>query len=100
MATNVQPTSTGTVQRKTHTGDHISLLCPESIILYNSFMGVLIEVINSEDTTLRAENYTNTSVITNSYILYKTTPNIQLKNIKDYRLQLAKQLSGDYCNRR
>ena len=38
--------------------------------------------------------------ITNGYILYKENTNPKLKNIKEFRLQLAQNLIGSYCSRR
>ena len=39
MSTNSQPSSRGTVTRKQKDGNSIKVPCPESIILYNRFMG-------------------------------------------------------------
>ena len=39
MATNCQPTDAGTVLRGTQDGSRIPVPCPQSIILYNTYMG-------------------------------------------------------------
>ena len=39
MSTNTQPSATGTVLRRKKDGSRVSVPCPESIILYNQYMG-------------------------------------------------------------
>ena len=39
MSTSSQPTSHGTVKRKLRDGSSIEVSCPESIMMYNQFMG-------------------------------------------------------------
>ena len=38
--------------------------------------------------------------ITNAFILYNYTTRPKYKTIKDFRVQLAKELIGDYCSRK
>ena len=35
----------------------------------------------------------------NAFILYNYTTSLKYKRIKDFRVQLAKELIGDYCSR-
>ena len=39
MSTNCQPSSRGTVLRRQKDGSRTDVTCPESVILYNKFMG-------------------------------------------------------------
>ena len=108
MGTNVQPTSTGSVQRKQHDGTAISVTFPESIILYK-FMGD----VNRGDQLLgyyrcRVKSWKFYKYIyffpldasTNSFVLYKTRRQEQHMKCKQFILELASLLIGDYCNQR
>ena len=39
MSTNCQPDDSGSVLRRMQDGSQITVLCPQSIILYNTYMG-------------------------------------------------------------
>ena len=111
MSTTSQPSATASVLRRQKDGSRISIPCPESIISYNRFMGGV-------DRGDQLRGYYNCCMksrkfykyifsflfdvsITNAYILYKNfRSSPTLKNIKEFRLQLARELMGDYCSRR
>lgn len=113
MATNVQATSTGSVQRKQHDGTVIPVTCPESIILYNKFMGGV-------DRGDQIRGYYRCRVKSRKFYKYiyifpagcshhqlplsytKTRRqewHMKSLKCKQFRLELASQLIGDYCNR-
>ena len=111
MATNCQPDDTGTVLRGTQDGSHIPVPCPQSIILYNTYMGGV-----DRGDQLRGYYRCRTKsrkfykyifyflldvAITNAFILMKNhTSKGSKMTIKDFRLELASELIGDYCSRR
>ena len=111
MATNCQPADTGTVLRGTQDGSRISVPCPQSILLYNTYMGGV-----DRGDQLRGYYSCRTKsrkfykyifyflldvAITNAFILMKNhTSKGSKMTIKDFRLELASQLIGDYCSRR
>ena len=87
--------------------------CPDNIIHYNKYMGGV-----DRGDQLRGYYLCRTKsrkfykyifyflfdvAITNAYILYKhfhSHPSKSLLFVKDFRLQLAKELIGSYCSRR
>ena len=108
MATNCQPADTGTVLHGTQDGSRIPVPCHQSIILYNTYMGV------DRDDQLQGYYRCRTKsrkfykyifyfllhvAITNAFILIKNhTSKGSKMTIKDFRLELASELIGDYCN--
>ena len=110
MSTNSQSSSCGTVTRKQKDGSSIEVPCPESIILYNRFMGGV-----DHGDQLRGYYSCRTKsrkfykyiyfflldvAITNIYILLSKFSTCSFKDVKSFRLLLAKQLIGEYCSRR
>ena len=111
MSTNSQPSATGTVLRRKKDGSRVPVPCPESVILYNRWMGAVdygdqLRGYYSCRTKSRKfykyiYHFLLDVVITNSFILYKSFhPNPRCKTIREFRLQLARELIGDYCSRR
>ena len=111
LSTNTQPSATGSVLRRQRNGSRVAVPCPESVIVYNRCMGAV-----DHGDQLRGYYSCRTKsrkfykyiyyflldvTITNSFILYKNfRPNPKYKTIKEFRLQLARELIGDYCSRR
>ena len=111
MSTTCQPSESGTVQRKQKDGSRVEVPCPASIILYNKFMGGV-----DRGDQLRGYYRCRTKsrkfykyiffflldvAITNAHILMKTsTSSCPFKGVKSFRIQLAKDLIGEYCSRR
>ena len=97
--------------RRQRDGTQISVLCPESIILYNKYMGGVDRGdqlrgyyscrMKSRKFYKYIFNFMFDVAITNAYTLYKNYCSERtLKNVKEFRLQLAQQLIGEYCSRR
>ena len=109
MASNVDPTAVSTVQRRMKDGSRKSFACPEAIIAYNKFMGgvdrgdQLRGYYRYQLKTRKFYRYIFFFLcevaITNAYALFKQKYSTT-KNLKEFRLHLAKQLIGDYCSRR
>ena len=110
MSTNSQPSATGTVPRRKKDGSRVPVPCPESVILYNKWIGAV-----DHDDQLGSYYSCHTKsqkfykyiyyllldvTITNSFILYKNFhPNPRYRTIKEFHLQLARELIGDYRSR-
>ena len=111
MSTNCQPSSCGTVSRKQRDGTSLEVPCPESIISYNKFMGgvdrgdQLRGYYRCRSRSRKFYKYIFFFLldvaITNAYILMKSSGRpCPFKDFKSFRLQLAKELIGEYCSRR
>ena len=110
MSTNCQLSSCGTVNRKQRDGTSVEVPCPESIISYNKFMGgvdrgdQLRGYYRCRSKSRKFYKYIFFFLfdvaITNAYLLLKASGSCPFKDFKSFRLQLAKELTGDYCSRK
>ena len=111
MSTNCQPSDAGHVLRRQLDGTRIPVPCPESIISYNKYMGgvdrgdQLRGYYSCRAKSRKFYKYIFTFLldvaITNAFILMKHyTRSSTFANIKAFRIQLAKELIGDYSSRR
>ena len=111
MSSNCHPDEAGTVPRRQQDGSRIPVTCPESIIRYNKYMGgvdhgdQLRGYYNCRTKSRKFYKYIYTFLldvaITNAFILLKYfCPGSRISNYKNFRLQLAKELVGNYCSRR
>ena len=112
LSTNCQPQESGTVTRKLRDGT--SVTCPAPVIAYNKFMGGVDrneQLRQYYHVRLRGRKYYKYIFwfildvsISNSYILFSNYTNDnsprRLKCLKEFRLQLAKELIADYCSRK
>ena len=110
MSTTSQPSATGFVLRRQKDGSRIQISCPEVVVMHNHYMGgvdrgdQLRGYYNYRTKSRKLYKYffhflldvSNTSV----FILYKhfhSSPSF--RTIKQYRLQLARELISNYCSR-
>ena len=111
MASSCQPGECGTVLRRTQDGSRVSVPCPQSIISYNTYMGGVDRGdqlrgyyrcrIKSRKFYKYIFYFLLDVAITNAFILIKHhTPNGSKVSIKNFRVNLATQLIGEYCSRR
>lgn len=111
MFSNAQPSATSSVLRRQKDHTRIPVTCPESILLYNKYMGGV-----DRGDQLRGYYSCRTKsrkfykyvfyflydvAVTNAYILQKNfCPESTYRRMKEFRLQLARELIGDYSSRR
>ena len=110
MSTKCQPSSCGTVNRKQRDGSSLEVPYPASIISYNKFMG---EVDHGDQLhgyyccRSKSEKFCKyiffllfDMAISNACILLKSSGSCPFKDLKSFRLQLVKDLIGEYCSSR
>ena len=110
VASNCDPSSSTTVQRRKKDGTISTIPCPMSINLYNKYMGGV-------DLNDQLRGYYSVRskgrkfykyiwwflfdvTITNSYILCKHYTSLTNCSVQDFRTQLAKSLIGEYNGRK
>ena len=111
MSTTSQPSATGFVSRRQKDGSRIQVSCPEAVLAYNRYMGgvdrgdQLRGYYNCRTKSRKLYKYIFHFLldvsITNAFILYKhfhSSPSFS--TIKEYHLQLARELISNYCSRR
>ena len=111
LSTQHDPTMTTTVKRKKGDGSTIDVTCPQAVVDYNAHMGGVdlgdqyrkyYQVRMKSRTFYKYIFWFIFEVcILNSYILHRHSPCIG-KNLTylEYRVELAKQLIGNYCSRK
>jgi len=108
MATNSNPTAPTTVERKQRDGSKVTYPCPTSVSMYNTYVGVWITMINSGyyHVRLKCRKYKYIMwflfdvAITNIYVLCKLHTDLKYTNSKDFHVDLAKELIGNYFGRK
>ena len=110
ISTNSDPTQQTTVQRKARDGTSSTFCCPESISLYNKFMGGVDrndQLRQYYAIRMKGRKYYKyiwwflfDVAVTNAYILCKNHTNLTVPSVKDFRIDLAKALIGEYCSRK
>ena len=111
MSSNSQPTASGTVLRRVQDRSRVSVPCPQSILLYNKFMGGVDrgdQLRGYYSCRYKSRKFYKyifffllDVAITNAFILHKhfaVAPKV--KNVKEFRMKLAAELIGEYCSRR
>ena len=103
------PSSMTNVKRTAKDGSRLSIPCPESIKLYNAYMGG-VDLFDFRRKTyscsrkskkwwLRLFYFLVDMATTNAYIIYKEQPNVKLTQ-KDYILQVADCLMSKHSSRK
>ena len=109
MATNSNPTAPTTVERKQRDGSKVTYPCPTSVSMYNKYMGGVDhndQLRGYYHVRLKCRKYKYIMwflfdvAITNSYILCKLHTDLKYTNSKDFRVDLAKELIGNYFGRK
>lgn len=110
LSTNTQPHEEETVQRKQQDGSRITVCCPSAVAKYQQFMGGVDS--NNQHRQYYAVPtkchkfyryifwFLFEVAVTNSYILHSNYSTAQQQPLKEYRLELAKGLIGDFYNKR
>ena len=115
LSTGFQPHDTGNVTRKQRDGTSVSVPCPASIIAYNKFMGGVDrndQFRQYYHVRLRGRKYykyifwflldvsiSNTYILFKNYVVRSDSP-ATARCLKEFRLQLAKDLIADYSSRK
>ena len=104
ISTNSDPTVTTTVQWKMRDGTSRSVSCPQSILLYNKFMGGVDcndQLWQYYSLRLKGRKYYKyiwwfllDVAVTNAYIWCKNHTSLSIPSVKEFRVDLAKALIG------
>ena len=102
VISNSDPTVTTTVQRKMRDGTSRSVSCPQSILLYNTFMGGVDcndQLRQYYSLRLKGRKYYKyiwwfllDVAVTNAYIMCKNHTSLSIPSVKEFRVDLAKAL--------
>ena len=109
-ATNGDATVDVQVLRKKKDGTRTPVKCPQSISLYNKYMGGVDhndQLRGYYHVRLKCRKYYKyifwflfDVAVINSYILAKHYTDLNIKDVKTFRTELAKGLIGQYCSRK
>lgn len=110
IATNSNPLNITTVQRKSKDGSKVTIPCPQSIDLYNKYMGGVDkndQLRGYYHVRLKGRKYYKyifwfvfDVAVTNAYILCKYHTSLTTSSVKKFRSDLAKELIGNFNNRK
>ena len=112
LSTNSQPAEMSQVRRRQGDGSRREIPCPSSVAKYNAYMGGVDhndQLRKYYHVTLKCRKcyryifwFLFEVSVTNSYILSKlcTDQEAASKSLLQFRLDLSKELIGDYCSRR
>ena len=112
LSTNAQATPPLTVQRRQKDGTRKEVACPEAIVLYNKYMGGVDKGDQNRGyyhVRLKSRKmykyifwFLFDVTINNTFIVHQFAPSSGRKHrlLKDFRVQLARELIGDYCSRK
>ena len=104
------PSSMTHVKRTAKDGSRLQVPCPESIKLYNAYMGG-VDLFDFRRKTyscsrkskkwwLRLFYFLVDMAVTNAYIVYRESPNSEKLTQKDFVLQVADRLISSHCSRK
>ena len=108
--TTCEPSEQTTVMRKKKDGSRITVPCPQSVKLYNSYMGgvdVADQLRKTYSCRRKSKKWwlplfyflVDVSVV-NSYILHRETPHASKLTLKEFILELSSELMSSYCSRK
>lgn len=108
--TTCEPSRETTVMRKKKDGSRITVPCPQSVQLYNSYMGgvdVADQLRKTYSCRRKSKKWwlplfyfmVDVSVV-NSYILHRETPHTAKHTLKEFILELSSELMSCHCSRK
>ena len=110
VSTNCDPSLSTQVQRRQKNGTTLSVPCPLSVQLYNKYMGGVDrndQLRGYYSVRLKGRKcykymwwFIFDVAVTNCYILSRHHSNSTAKTVKDFRANLAKDLIGNFNNRK
>lgn len=109
LSTNTQPGEVGSVQRKQKDGSSVSVTCPTPVLSYSHYMRGVDhndQLRQYYSVRFRSREFYRyifwfllEVCIANAYILFRQYAD-QHAVLRTFRLQLARDLIGDYCGRK
>ena len=110
LSTNAQPQQQDSVQRREHDGRRVDVPCPAAMALYNAYMGGVDrndQLRQSYHVRLKCRKmyrylfwFIFEIAAANAHILYTHYSGAARKPLKEFRLELAKGLVGDYSGKK
>lgn len=111
LSTNAQAATPQTVERRQKDGSRKEVSCPEAIVLYNKYMGGVDQGDQNRGyyhVRLKSRKmykyifwFLFDVTVTNTFILSQFAPSSRKRlPLKDVRVQLARELIGDYYGRK
>ena len=113
IASNGDPTIQTEVLRKGKDGSRVQVICPQSVALYNTYMGGVDhndQLRGYYNVRLKCRKFYKyifwflfNVAVTNSYILFRQyvqNPDIRVPDLKTFHVELAQSLIADYCSRK
>lgn len=106
LSTNTQPHEQEVVQRRQRDGGKVAVRCPSAVAKYQQFMGGVDRCDQLRQYSKCRKFYKYIfwflfeAAVTNSYILYSHYTSAPKQPLKEYRLQLAKDLIGDFHSKK
>ena len=110
MSTSTQPGEIGSVMCRQRDGTCTSVTCPKSITDYNTYTsrvdrgdqlrGYYSCLSKSRKFYKYIYHFLLDVTITNAYVLHCNHSHSPSSSVKEFRLQLANKLVGNYCSRR
>ena len=110
LSTSAQPHELGMVQRREHNGTRVNVQCPAALAHYQAFMGGVDkndQLRQYYHVGLKCRKFykyifwfTFEAAIVNSYILHTHYSSRARQPLKEFQLQLAKGLVGEYHSKK
>ena len=110
LSSNVQPGEVDTCKRKQKNGTHMQLSCPVAVVEYVKYMRGVDQ--NDQLRTyylvrLKSRKFYKyifwflfELAVTNAFVVYRTYSQGKTMKLREFRLELAKQLIGDYNSKK
>ena len=110
LSTNAQPHEEETVQRRQRNGSRTAVRCPSAVAKYQQYMGGVDrhdQLRQYYPVPTKSHKFYRyifwflfDAAVTNSYILYSNYSTAPCQPLKEYCLELAKGLVGDFCSKK
>ena len=109
-STNSNPSTSKDINRKLKDGTPLTIHCPECIVSYNTYIGGVDhndQLRGYYNIPIKSRKYYKylifvavDVIVTNMFVTSKFFPENPRKNVKDFRIDLAMEMIGDYNSRK